>query len=320
MAAVQDGPVATGTTAVVDGGTCSRPKEAKHSEDQSLVSSAAVATEPGCLICMTAEASDATAVKACGHIFCYVCIHQWGATRRAPTCPVCRAALTTLVLSDGREQEVVPATAAARDEGPDLSCLDHAYFLGEVSRLVSRAESVRSRFYRDNMNCGRRGTAESERSMSGLSEVLARLESYRIGLGGDHPAPFEAEPLLHDLYQLDRMVTSLSTGSSEGLEDLQSYQGRVAYDECCSDDFYDDEEDGWPEEEDEFDARSLGRAASGLRSGSISRTPGRRPPHRASSNRSGGPGGAGAGGGGGSSGVGGSGGSSTRGGQRRSAR
>lgn len=93
-------------------------------------------------------------------------------------------------------QEVVPA-AAATDEGPDLSCLDHAYFLAEVSRLVSRAEAVRARLYRDNMNCGRTGSVASERSIAGLAEVLVRLESYRLGLGGDHPAPFEAELLLH---------------------------------------------------------------------------------------------------------------------------
>jgi hypothetical protein len=94
-------------------------------------------------------------------------------------------------------QEVVPAAAAACEEGPDLSCLDHSYFLGEVSRLVQRAEALRGRLYRDTMNCGRRGDAQSERALAGLAEVLARLESYRDGLGGDHPAPFEAEPLLH---------------------------------------------------------------------------------------------------------------------------
>jgi len=34
----------------------------------------------------------------------YVCIHQWGATRRVPTCPVCRGQMSVVVLSDGREQ------------------------------------------------------------------------------------------------------------------------------------------------------------------------------------------------------------------------
>lgn len=63
------------------------------------------APEPGCLICMAPEPSDATAVKGCGHTFCYVCIHQWGTSaRRAPTCPVCRGAMGALLLADGSEQ------------------------------------------------------------------------------------------------------------------------------------------------------------------------------------------------------------------------
>ena len=93
-------------------------------------------------------------------------------------------------------QDVVPAAAAACDEGPDLSCLDHAYFRAEVSRLVQRAESLRGRLYRETMNCGRRGDARSERALAGLTEVLARLEAYLEGLSGEHPPPFEAEPLL----------------------------------------------------------------------------------------------------------------------------
>jgi len=62
---------------------------------------------------------------------------------------------------------------------------------------VSRAQALHSRLYRETMNCGRRGSAAGERSLAGLAEVLVRLESYRMGLGGDHSAPFEAEPLLH---------------------------------------------------------------------------------------------------------------------------
>jgi len=113
------------------------------------------------------------------------------------------------------------------------------------------------------------------------------------------------------------MVTSLSTGSSEGLEDLHSYQtgsyasggraGPTRYGAAACEEWedYDEDYEHWEDEHDwcdgdgGFDARSLGRAASGLRSGSLSRTPGRRPPNR--SQRSGGQGAAG----GGAAGVGG---------------
>ena len=188
------------------------------------------------------------------------------------------------------------------------------------------------------MNCGRRGDAASERALAGAAEVLARLESYRLGLGGDHPAPFEAEPLLHDLYCLDRVVTSLGAGSTAGLDELHSFQGGAGAYACAG--------GGWWEEEDEdeedgdyygggggdgdhalhdggFDARSLGRAASGLRAAALSRTPGRRPPNRSGSGGAARAGGGGPAGGGGSGGGGGNGGGNSggrRGGGGRQAR
>jgi hypothetical protein len=133
-----------------------------------------------------------------------------------------------------------------------------------------------------------------------------------------------------DLYHLDRMVTSISTGSSQGLEELQSFMEGVAgagtaqQHDCYEEDYYeghwDGEEDGgwdehgWCDGDGGFDARSLGRAASGLRSGSISRTPGRRPPQR-SLNRPGSGKAAAA-----SAGSGGNGTGSSRGSQRRGVR
>jgi hypothetical protein len=96
------------------------------------------------------------------------------------------------------------------------------------------------------------------------------------------------------------MVTSLATGSSEGLEDLYEHhqnggsgitaaerrQGQGVWHEDDYDDHdYEDDDDDYHDDDyccddGEFDARALGRAASGLRSGSVSWTPGRRPPNR----------------------------------------
>lgn len=118
----------------------------------------------------------------------------------AQGCTSCSRYLLSATLSQPahphNRQAVVPAAAAASDEGADLSCLDHSYMLGEVSRLTSRASALQARLYRDNMNCGRRGGADAERALDGLAEVLARLESYSMGLGGEHPAPFDAGSLL----------------------------------------------------------------------------------------------------------------------------
>lgn len=58
-----------------------------------------------CHICIH-SITEPCRLKACGHMFCYSCIHQWIGTNRIPLCPVCRAAIEgrCLILADGSEQ------------------------------------------------------------------------------------------------------------------------------------------------------------------------------------------------------------------------
>eukprot|EP00877_Chromochloris_zofingiensis_P004311 jgi/Chrzof1/13881/Cz08g15310.t1 len=169
---------------------------------------------------------------------------------------------------------------------PDLSCLDHGYFLAEVSRLTSRAQSVQSRLLRDAYGSGRKAGHHHEQSISHLHEVVAMLDSYRHSL--QQEVRFEPQELLTDLYKLDRMVTSLQTGSSEGLEELHLLQQHHNHAHC--DDYYD--EHSWAADpDDDYDYDYHDHDCNDFRSSSsISQTPGRRPPHRnARSSGGGGP-------------------------------
>eukprot|EP00878_Enallax_costatus_P008654 GHUV01009048.1.p1 GENE.GHUV01009048.1~~GHUV01009048.1.p1 ORF type:complete len:268 (+),score=62.65 GHUV01009048.1:277-1080(+) len=164
-----------------------------------------------CRICMH-EINNPTTVKGCSHAFCYECIHQWTSSRKTPLCPICREAISTLVLADGIEEAAKPGTTALPEE-LDLSCLDHRYFLGEVGRLISRANSVHNQLYRDAYGCGRKGgSRQSQQSLDSVHEALEALSSYRSSLQDE--TRFDPEVLLQELYRLDRQVTSAQAGNS----------------------------------------------------------------------------------------------------------
>ncbi len=65
--------------------------------------------------------------------------------------------------------------------GPDLDCLDHSYFLAEVTRLLGRASSTYDRLVRD--ACSTRGRAagggDSAQLVAGAQQVLALLQSHQ---------------------------------------------------------------------------------------------------------------------------------------------
>ncbi|WIA22848.1 hypothetical protein OEZ86_009796 [Tetradesmus obliquus] len=176
-----------------------------------------------CRICM-AEVSDAASVKGCSHAFCYHCLHQWTSTRRSPLCPICRTAITVLVLADGTEQAAQPATGEQASEEPDLSCLDHSYFLGEVGRLLSRANALHNRLYTEAYGCGRKGGGwQMQRCLDSIQDVQGVLSSYRSSLEDEER--FDAEVLLQDLYRLDRQLTTAQAGGAHDAADAAAAVG-----------------------------------------------------------------------------------------------
>jgi hypothetical protein len=70
--------------------------------------------EQQCHICMHSM-KEPSAVEGCGHKFCHSCIQQWVGSRQQPCCPVCRAEIKVLLLSDGSEQVSVKRATDIRE-------------------------------------------------------------------------------------------------------------------------------------------------------------------------------------------------------------
>jgi hypothetical protein len=124
--------------------------------DAAADANAAPEGDPSCCrICLAERADDPHRVDApCRHLFCGACLDQWCARQRAPVpCPLCKQPFNQVVrCSDGAARPIAAAPEGQplpHEEEADLSCLDHAYFLGEAGRLARRAASVRDRLVRE---------------------------------------------------------------------------------------------------------------------------------------------------------------------------
>ncbi|CAD7698844.1 unnamed protein product, partial [Ostreobium quekettii] len=141
------------------------------------------------------------------------CLRKWASARRVPLCPLCAAPIHTIVLPDGEEEPVVPSTARADEEEPDLACLDHTYFLSETQRLLSRAEVAQNNIYREAFGAGRKGSNKAEHAVATLGDVISSLLNHRHQL--ELEFPFGANELLQELYSLDSIVQSVQAGTWE---------------------------------------------------------------------------------------------------------
>ncbi|KAF8066333.1 BICP0 [Scenedesmus sp. PABB004] len=264
-------------------------------------SSAAAAAAPdapscpaSCRICMS-PMGDPAAVKGCGHAFCYLCLHTWTSSRRTPLCPICREPITALVLASGDEEAAAPAPAAAAggaDEEPDLSCLDHAFFGGEVDRLFSRARSAHNRLLGDAYGCGRKGGgAAAEAGLDALQDMLGVLGSLQSSLAEE--VRFDPQALLQDLYSLDRQLTAVQSGVARG--ELQQQPGGASAllpggGGQQRQRWWQQDEDSHSEEVSEDWAAGHDHDHDGWHAAGLARTPGRRPAARHAKKPSGGSG------------------------------
>ncbi|KAF6265445.1 hypothetical protein COO60DRAFT_1478529 [Scenedesmus sp. NREL 46B-D3] len=239
-----------------------------------------MATDPGqdnnvCRICMT-EITVAASVKGCNHAFCYHCLHQWTSTRQSPLCPICRTAVTVLVLADGSEQAAQPAAGDQQSEEVDLSCLDHNYFLAEVGRLLSRANLLHNRLYAEAYGCGRKGgSRQTQRGLDSIQDVLGVLSSYRGSLQDEER--FDAEVLLQDLYRLDRQLTTAQNGGAHdaAVAAAPAAAGGGSWDERRQHERDYQEDEYWHEDDEDDDHHDEHDWHKG-----VSRTPGRAPASR----------------------------------------
>ncbi|KAL4440084.1 hypothetical protein ABPG75_003085 [Micractinium tetrahymenae] len=233
--------------------------------------------EHRCSICLQAPPAKPCTVAEChcSHEYCYECLQQWCRTRRQPKCPLCQAEIKHIVV-DGQQQPAPPPDRL-EEEGPDLGCLDHAYFAAESDRLLCRARQAQMQIVRSAYRCGRQGSSAADDASDTLQQVIDTLAGYKDDM--QQEVPFQPEAVLHELYSLDQLVQSIAAGSwaapaGGGLE--QAASARFSADDAAAGLYewdHSDDSGGFSDEEDEgLDRRTRHRMERGLSS-----TPGRRP-------------------------------------------
>lgn len=169
---------------------------------------------PSCVICFEHLLTDTKAViKNCGHEFCFSCIKSWMHT--TATCPLCKQqfdALQHSFTTDGTYQE---ETVEAPNPGGDgvggqniedqLQCLDHAYFIGEVQRLLHDAEIMHRNLWLESQSHRGLATWEKQR-LETVEGVVAELRNHKRKLQA--LLQFDPHATIQDLYRLQDLLRS----------------------------------------------------------------------------------------------------------------
>lgn len=215
--------------------------------------------------------SSPAEVKGCGHKFCLACISHWAKVRTRVTCPLCNSEFATLVLGDGKEQEVQCGQLVSEQPAADLMCLDHQYFLQEVNRLLQRANVIQSTLMRDACGRGARQQNASD-NLEVLHHVMPVMEQYRRNM--EEEVRFNPEAVLSDLYQLQDWLSSLLRDVKATLPELFLSVETVSYTAMggatggCYHDDYDDYYDDDDDDDDYHGAYPVGNSWQGGRGGS----------------------------------------------------
>jgi len=132
------------------------------------------------------------------------------------TCPLCKQNFTGLRHSftcDGSyEEEVVEPPNISPGGGggggtveEQLQCLDHAYFIAEVQRLLTDAERIHRNLYLERQT-NRRLALWEEQRLAMMEGVVAELRTHKRKLQA--LLQFEPHVVLQDLYRLQDLVRS----------------------------------------------------------------------------------------------------------------
>lgn len=185
-----------------------------HTSKNSPKPSQPEATGPSCVICFEHITLDTKAViKNCTHEFCLVCIRNWIAT--TATCPLCKQQLDVLqhsFTSDGtfQEEKVDPPNinsggGSSANVEEQLQCLDHAFFIAEVQRLLQSAETTHRQLWQESRT--HRGLSAWEKQRLDTAEgVVAELRNHKRKLQA--LLQFDPHATLQDLYRLQDLLRS----------------------------------------------------------------------------------------------------------------
>lgn len=167
--------------------------------------------DDACVICFEHITLDHKAViKNCSHIFCFVCIKSWIAA--ANTCPLCKQPFDTLqhtfTSDESFQEEKVEAPNITHDGGggqveEQLQCLDHAFFIAEVQRLLNDAERRHRQLWQEGRSA--RGLAMWEQQqLATVENVVAELRNHKRKLQA--LLQFDPHSTLQDLYRLQDLL------------------------------------------------------------------------------------------------------------------
>eukprot|EP00026_Physarum_polycephalum_P007410 Phypoly_transcript_07470.p1 GENE.Phypoly_transcript_07470~~Phypoly_transcript_07470.p1 ORF type:complete len:342 (-),score=53.11 Phypoly_transcript_07470:164-1189(-) len=168
-----------------------------------------------CVICFEhIDLESKAIIKNCTHIFCFTCIKSWMATTN--TCPLCKQTIDVLQHSftsdESFQEEKVEAPNLKHGDSSgggqsnvedQLQCLDHAFFIGEVQRLLNDAERRHRTLWQEAQS--HRGLAMFEQQQLGTVEsVVAELRNHKRKLQA--LLQFDPHATLQDLYRLQDLL------------------------------------------------------------------------------------------------------------------
>lgn len=193
-----------------------------------------------CIICLESIShSNKAVIKGCSHEFCYECIRSWAHTNLS--CPLCKQEFTTLhhtFQADGTFAEEVisqPPPAQAVPVEDQLGCLDHTFFLTEVSRLLQTVERIQKKLWVESV--GRGLDLTGQRNLVVAEEVCVELRNHKRKLQA--LLHFEPHVVLQDLYRLQAVIDRCFFPEPEPLIPPVRYSAADAWDG----DLPDEEED-----------------------------------------------------------------------------
>jgi hypothetical protein len=163
----------------------------------------------GCVVCYeNITATTKAVIKGCAHEFCLSCIKNW--TQTSLNCPLCKQPFSVLQHSfnaDGTstEETLVPPAVAPVAVEEQLNCLDHSFFLAEVSRLLQAAEHAHKQLWLDG-RVGRGVSIVEKQQLQVVESVCVELRNHKRRL--QSLLQFDPHTVLQDLYRLQGMLES----------------------------------------------------------------------------------------------------------------
>lgn len=160
----------------------------------------------------------------------------------------------TSILVKGEEKTISVPETFPDDDGADLSCLDHAYFITEFRSLMERASGVSQRWCQQGYTRGRHGSVGIDAALHLLHNVSASLHSiHELMVTG---AQFDPHDTVQRLYRFQESLIELSNATEQNVgakvetaaarlvNDIQSQATEQAWGDDDDDpDLYDDEDE-----------------------------------------------------------------------------